>query len=146
VPVEILEKTAKLTDDELNIIKRHAYYSFRILETIPGFDVITQWASHHHERLDEQGYPFKPSGKALTLGSRIIAVADVFTALAEDRIYRKALTSEESLQVLEEMAGSALSPYLVAILREHYDEINSIRIAAQMATLQEYQEWGQADN
>jgi len=144
VPSEILEKPAKLTEDEFNIIKSHPFYTYRILETISDLDVINIWASFHHERLEAKGYPFHNKGEDLSLGSRIMAIADVFTAITEDRPYRKKMTSDEALQVLREMAeNSTLDSNLVSTLRLHYDEVNSLRIAAQAAASKECQEFWQ---
>jgi len=107
-------------------------------------DVINTWASFHHERLNGKGYPFHYKGEDLSLGSRIMAVADVSTAITEDRPYRKGMASNEALQVLGQMAGdSVLDSNAVSSLRLHYDEINSIRIVAQAAVSKEYQEFGQ---
>lgn len=142
VPAEILEKPAKLTPDEFNIIKRHTFHTYRILETLDGLDVISQWASFHHERLDGTGYPFHLKKQDLSLGSRIMAVADVFTAITEDRPYRKGMNKDSALKVLEQMAAkSVLDAGLVALLRLHYDEIDYIRTAAQTAVFKEYLEF-----
>jgi len=73
-----------------------------------------------------------------------MAIADVFTAITEDRPYRKKMTSDEALQVLREMAeNSTLDSNLVSTLRLHYDEVNSLRIAAQAAASKECQEFWQ---
>lgn len=144
VPAEILEKPAKLTEDEFNIIKSHTFYTYRILETINELDVINTWASFHHERLNGKGYPFHYKGEDLSLGSRIMAVSDVFTAITEDRPYRKGMTSDKVLRVLEQMVdNSSLDSNIVSTLRLHFDEVNSIRIVAQAAAFKEYQEFGQ---
>lgn len=142
VPVEILEKPAKLTEDEFNIIKSHPYYTYRILETISDLDVINVWAAFHHERVDGKGYPFHHKGEDLVLGSRIMAIADVFTAITEDRPYRKGMANEEALQVLRKMAeSSALDSNIVSAVILHCDEINSIRMADQIAAYEECQEF-----
>lgn len=86
VPPEILDKPEKLTIEEMFIVKQHPYFTFRILSMVPGLETVNTWASLHHERLDRQGYPFRSRG--IPLGSRIIAVADLFTAITEDRPYR----------------------------------------------------------
>jgi len=144
VPAEILEKPAKLTEDEFNVIRSHTFYTYRILETIGDLDLINTWASFHHERLDGSGYPFHHKGQDLSLGSRIMAVADVFTAITEDRPYRKEMPSERALQVLQQMAdNSILDSNIVSLLRLHFDEINSIRIAAQAEASEAYQEFRQ---
>jgi len=58
------------------------------LERVEGLEDITFWASNHHEGLHGEGYPFGMTADNLSLGARTIAVADIFTALAEDRPYR----------------------------------------------------------
>ncbi len=142
VPAEILDKPAKLTEDEFNIIKSHTFYTYSILETISDLDVINAWASFHHESLDGKGYPFHHKGEDLPLGSQIMAVADVFTAITEDRPYRKGMTSDRALQVLQQMAdNSALDSSIISLLRLHFDEVNSFRRAAQAASGEEYQQF-----
>ncbi len=143
VPAEILEKPGKLTWKENNIIKNHTYYTYRIIETVRNLDVINMWASFHHERLDGKGYPFHHKGKDIPLGSRIMAVADVFTAVTEDRPYRPGMSKGNALHTLQQMAkNSALDPGLVSILISNYDGINAIRRAAQAAESKEYKEFG----
>jgi HD-GYP domain-containing protein (c-di-GMP phosphodiesterase class II) len=139
VPAEILEKPAKLTEEEFNVIRSHPFYTYRILEPISGLDLINAWASLHHERMDGTGYPFHLKGQDLSLGSIIMAVADVFTALTEDRPYRKGMTSYGVLQILREMAeNSALNSYVVSLLELHFDDINSLRASAQKTSVEEY--------
>lgn len=121
VPEEIIEKPGKLTPEEFTVMKRHTYYTHRILEGISGFDEINRWASFHHERLDGAGYPFRLAEDSLPPGSRILAVSDVFAALAEDRPYRKGLPRENIVEILEEVAGSALDPGVVRLLADNFD-------------------------
>ncbi|MBT9132940.1 MAG: 3'3'-cGAMP-specific phosphodiesterase 1 [Firmicutes bacterium] len=140
VPTEILEKPAKLTEEEFNVIRSHTFHTYRTLEPIGDLNVINAWASFHHERIDGRGYPFHHKGQDLSLGARIMAVADVFTAITEDRPYRKGMTSDRALQVLRQMAeNSALDSHIVSLLELHFDEINSLRVAAQEASVEEYQ-------
>jgi len=143
VSKEILEKQERLTEDDVNVIKGHTFYTYRILETIRDMDVINTWASFHHERLDGKGYPFHHKGHDLSLGSRIMAVADVFTAITEDRPYRKAMSPDRALQVVHQMAeNSALDTNVVAVLRLNFDRLNSIRMSAQAVASRDYEEWG----
>jgi HD-GYP domain-containing protein (c-di-GMP phosphodiesterase class II) len=139
VPKEILEKPGKLSNDELNVMRHHAYYTDCILRPISVCDVIRNWGALHHERLDGSGYPFHLSEKDLPLGSKIMAVADVFVALTEDRPYRKGMNQKEALGVLEKMAdNSVLDSEIVSLLRLHFRELNSVRIAAQETEINEY--------
>lgn len=140
VAKEILEKPAGLATDEFNVVRGHTFYTHRILEHIGGFDVINAWASFHHERMDGHGYPFHLGRDDLSPGSRSMAVADVFTALTEDRPYRKGMAKKKVLETLEQMAGhSALDAGVVSLLKDHYDEMNAIRIDAQASAAGEYE-------
>lgn len=102
VPDELIDKEGPLTTDEFNIIKIHAYETHKILSKVKGLENITQWASQHHETLNGTGYPYHQAKIDLPLPSRIIAVADIFQAIAQDRPYRKGLKPLEILNILEE--------------------------------------------
>lgn len=139
VPVGILNKPAQLTKEEFQIVKRHAYYTYRILELINGFEVINSWASYHHECLSGTGYPFHLRDKELSLGSRIMKVADVFTALTEDRPYRAGMDKANVLRIIRQMAAEkAVDASVVSLLDLHYEEVNLCRLAAQDVTREEY--------
>lgn len=141
VPTEILEKPARLTEDEFNIVRRHTFYTYRALEHIDDISTVNCWASFHHERMDGKGYPFHIKGQDLLLGSRIMAVADVFTAITEDRPYREAMPNDRALQTLQQMADdSILDSHMVSLLKLHFDEINSLRMAAQATKRLAYDE------
>ncbi|MRR17940.1 MAG: HD domain-containing protein [Deltaproteobacteria bacterium] len=105
VPNSILEKPAGLTRAEMNIVKQHTYHTFNILSAIPGFEPLAGWAAYHHERLDGRGYPFKLPEGGIDQGARIIAVADLFTAVAEDRPYRQGMKKEDIRRILREQAN-----------------------------------------
>ncbi|MDG4553112.1 MAG: HD domain-containing protein [Candidatus Competibacter sp.] len=100
VPDEILEKTGPLTSEERAMIQRHSFETYQILRGIGGLEDIAVWAAYHHETPDGQGYPFHCGGAALTLEMRIIAVADVFQALAQQRPYRQPLSPARILDML----------------------------------------------
>ena len=132
VPNSILEKPGKLTPEEYNIVKGHTYYTRTILANINGFEVINDWASLHHEKLDGTGYPFHYQAKDISIGSRILAVADIFTALSENRPYRQGLGKNEILQILNKYVKSnSLCASIVKITEDNYDEIYAARIQAE---------------
>lgn len=142
VPAEVLNKPSELTDEEFKIIRSHTYYTYRILENIPNLETINNWAAFHHETLDGNGYPFHLSGDELSLGSRIMAVADTFTAITEDRPYRKGMTERESYKVLNNMVDNKkLDPNIVTLVEDNYKELNTIRREAQQAASREYREF-----
>lgn len=124
VPNRILDKPGKLTKSEFDLVKQHPYYSRRILEQIDGFEEIAKWAGNHHETLNGQGYPFRETPDRLDLGCRIIAVADVFTALVEDRPYRDRLTIDEVFGILNQMVSDLkLDPILIDELKRNKSEL-----------------------
>jgi HD-GYP domain-containing protein (c-di-GMP phosphodiesterase class II) len=85
IPKEILEKEGSLNLEERRVIEKHTYFTYRILDQIKPLKVINEIACLHHERMNGKGYPFGIEGSKLSLCSRIMAVADVFTAITEVR-------------------------------------------------------------
>ena len=135
----VLEKPGKLDAQEVNIIRSHTFYTYRLLQSIKGFETINQWASFHHEKLNGQGYPFHLTGSNIPLGSRIMAVADIFTAIMEDRPYRKGMSSGQAAEVLSSMVeDQSICPYVVSILMDHFCEIDGLRAEAQRQAAQQY--------
>jgi putative nucleotidyltransferase with HDIG domain len=131
VPGRILEKAGPLAPQEWAIVKGHTYHTFCILGSIGGMPQLTEWAAFHHERIDGAGYPFRHAGDDLTLGSRVMAVADSFAAITEARPYRQPLELGPALATLDaDAAGGALDGDVVAILRRDGQEIHA---AAQQA-------------
>jgi HD-GYP domain-containing protein (c-di-GMP phosphodiesterase class II) len=103
VPAAILNKPAPLTQDELHIMRQHSYYTYRILEQVENFSTIALWAALHHETLDGEGYPFKIRADVLPLGARIMAAADIFVAMAEDRPYRARMSLDAIRRIMDGM-------------------------------------------
>ncbi len=115
MPNKILDKPGKLAQNELEVIRRHTYYTHRLL-TEAGFPKrVVGWAAYHHERLDGKGYPFGLAGEELDTGARLMSIADIFAALTEERPYRKGLSSEESINIIKKSGGGGLDPVLIAL-------------------------------
>ena len=124
VPKRILEKKDTLTDEEFNIVKEYAYYTELLLKDITGFEQIGRWAALHHEKLNGYGYPFGLKADDIPMGARIIAVADIFSAVAEIRSYRDGMSKEQVIFALREyVESSALSKYIVDLMIANYDDI-----------------------
>lgn len=102
-PDELLNKPGKLTVEENAHIHRHSFDTYTIVKNIHGLEKIAEWAAQHHERVDGTGYPYQLDGGELSLEARIIAVADVFQALAQERPYRAPLCPEMIIKILYEM-------------------------------------------
>lgn len=147
IPEEIIDYPGALSQNQYNIIKSHVFYTFNVLSNVDGLELINEWASLHHERLDGSGYPFHYRGEELSLGSRIVAVADVFTALTEDRPYRKGMDKLTVLKSLFKMAkANALDANVVNALRKNYKTVDSTRITAQKeAHLASQEFWEEID-
>lgn len=108
VPNSILEKPGKLDDAEWAIVKRHSFYTLEILRRVPGFTDLSEVAAAHHERLDGSGYFRGWNHTQLSLNARILAVADVYDALAAHRPYRGALPLEKVYSIMNSEAPHAL--------------------------------------
>lgn len=142
VPAEVLDKPGPLDEGEWRLMRDHALYTHQVLADLRGLESVARWAGEHHERLDGRGYPFGLRAAELSTGSRIVAVADVFTAVTENRPYRAGMDRTGALGVLEELAADALDPELVALLRDNYEEINEIRSEAQAAAARAFLDFG----
>lgn len=137
---DILEKPGSLTMDEFNEMRSHTYYTYQLLDSIPGFEEIKEWAAYHHERLDGSGYPFHIKEDGLSTGARIMAVADVFTAITEDRPYRLGMDDEQSIKVLNNMVqNNALDKEIVDILIHNLQMIKELREKSQRMANEKYE-------
>lgn len=132
VPQQYLEKQGPLTKEEFSAVSRHAALSYEVLSGIPGFHRVAPWGAWHHERLNGDGYPNRLTEAALPTESRIIAVADVLTALTEDRPYRRGLHNGETISILDVMtARGDLDGDLVDLVRDNIEDIDQVRRSAQ---------------
>ncbi|MCJ7540475.1 MAG: HD domain-containing phosphohydrolase [Desulfobacterales bacterium] len=139
IPSEILNKQDKLTDNERFIMRSHVYHTYRVLEPFEMLRVAGSWGALHQERLNGTGYPFGLTSDELPLGARIMAVADVFTALTEDRPYRKGMDSKNTKAVLQSMVDAGeLDNNLVNVVFKHYAKMNDMRDSAQKEATRDY--------
>jgi HD-GYP domain-containing protein (c-di-GMP phosphodiesterase class II) len=139
IPSEFLDKQDELTDNERFIMRSHVYHTYRVLEPFEMLRVAGSWGALHQERLNGTGYPFGLTSDELPLGARIMAVADVFTALTEDRPYRKGMDSKNTQTVLQSMVDAGeLDNHLVDTVFKHYATMNDIRNSAQKEAIRDY--------
>jgi HD-GYP domain-containing protein (c-di-GMP phosphodiesterase class II) len=117
VPNSILEKPGKLDAAEWQVVQKHPYYTLQILKRVPGFAELSEVAAAHHERLDGKGYFRKWGADQLCLQARILAVADVYDALAAERPYRAALPLEMVLDIMSRETPHALDPQCMEALQ-----------------------------
>lgn len=125
IPDAILKKRGKLTDEEFDVMKSHAYIGYRILakSNLHILKVAAEIAHRHHEKFDGTGYPGKLSGKNIPLSARMLAVVDVFDAMTHKRVYKEASTVEEALSYLTSQREKHFDPKLVDIFIAHLNEI-----------------------
>jgi diguanylate cyclase (GGDEF)-like protein len=129
VPDSILNKPAKLTDEEYEQMKAHTSLGHDIVAAA-GLPVQAEWILHHHERFDGTGYPEGLSGADIPLESRIILVADAFEAMTSDRSYRRAPGQEFALAELVRYAGTQFDARVVEALRGILDSPEAADIGA----------------
>lgn len=114
VPIEILNKPGKLSDEEFAIMKSHAALSRELLEGLPGVSPeVIQIAGEHHEKVGGHGYPLGLAGESISLLGRMAAIVDVYDAITSNRVYHKGMEPSEALKKLLEWSGSHLDPQLV---------------------------------
>ena len=119
VPDALLNKPDRLTAGELTLVQRHPLEGVRIVEPLRSLRSVLPLIRWHHERMDGQGYPDGLFGGSLPLAGRILAVADVFDALASPRPYRTALPQAQCLEIMRaSAAGGGLDPELVQLFVE----------------------------
>ena len=114
VPVALVNKPGKLTDEEMSVIREHPVIGARILEPITEYADLLPLVRHHHERIDGRGYPDQLRGESIPLLARILGVADTFDALTSDRPYRRGLALRTATEVVKNAAGTQLDADVVA--------------------------------
>lgn len=117
VPNSILDKPGKLDAEEWRIVKEHPHLTREILARIGPFGYLANIAGAHHEKLDGSGYPDGKTAAELPLEARLIAVADIYGALTEDRPYRAGMPPERALAIISEDAPHKLDADCVNALR-----------------------------
>ena len=130
VSEDIINKPGSLTPEERATMHRHSYDTFRILQRVFDDSKIPLWAGFHHETLLGDGYPFKTKNKELDLECRIIAVADIFQALAQERPYRQTMTLAYILNDLQaRVKAGHLDATIVAKLTDNAEHYYRLAVA-----------------
>ena len=119
LPLGLLLKQSQPSDEQLALLHDHPRLTEEILKGIPGFENITLWASEHHERMNGRGYHTGKKGFEISVGGRILAIADAFDALTSPRPYRThAHEALDALPVLNQGRGTQFDGQLVSVLRQ----------------------------
>jgi putative nucleotidyltransferase with HDIG domain len=122
----VLNKPAKLTDDEFKYIKSHCEVGEHILAPIVEDEEILKMVRHHHERYDGSGYPDRLKGEQIPLGARILAVADTYDAMTSERPYRKAMSDETACAEIERCKGTQFDPGVADAFLRNRKSISSV--------------------
>lgn len=125
VPDDILFKPDTLTDEEWEIMRLHSEKGYRIAKATTDLVRIADLILKHHERWDGKGYPLGISGEDIPIECRILAIADSFDAMTNDRSYWKALPIAEALAEIKKCSGTQFDPYLVEAFLELMQSIYS---------------------
>ena len=121
IPVHILESTERLNESDMEIMRTHVVISEKILDGNVDED-IKNLAVNHHEKLNGTGYPKKLTARDIAPYDRVVAIADIFSALCGARSYKNAYSKEKITGILSEMS-EILDPEIVSLAIKHYDEI-----------------------
>lgn len=119
VPESILNKPAPLTEEEMEVMKRHPQSGARILQGVHHLAPAAPYILYHHERWDGKGYPFGLKGEDIPIEGRFLALVDAYDAMTSDRPYRKGLPRERAMQIIRENLGTQFDPDL----GEHFLEM-----------------------
>jgi len=117
IPSDLLSKPARLTPEEFGLVKTHVQVGCDILQNVELPWPVHAIVAQHHERLDGSGYPKGLTASAIVIEARIVAVADVFQAMSDDRPYRAALGCDAVLQELERGARVTFDAEVIRGLR-----------------------------
>jgi HD-GYP domain-containing protein (c-di-GMP phosphodiesterase class II) len=120
IPLSILNKPARLTKSEYEVIKRHTDYGYEIVSKTPGVNpTVANIALLHHEHWDGTGYPTGKAGNKIDILSRIVAVADVYDALTANRVYRKRFMPHEAAEYIMANSAQHFDPEILKVFLEN---------------------------
>lgn len=129
IPDNVLQKPGRLTEAEFEIMKGHARIGGEMLagSNIPMLKLASSIAIGHHEKWDGSGYPNGLKGEEIPESARIVAIVDVYDALVHKRVYKKAFSEAEALEIMDDMAGYHFDPSLYRLFLLIIDKIREIK-------------------
>jgi len=129
IPDSILKKPGKLTNEEFEVMKTHSQIGYDMLKYSdrPILKASAQIALTHHEKYDGSGYPNQIVGEDIPIFGRITAIADVFDALGQDRVYKKAWALEDIMNLFKEQRAKHFDPVLIDLFFENLDSFLEVR-------------------
>ncbi len=121
IPNEILDKPSSLNEAEWEVMRRHPVIGERILNEVPGFEIVANAVRHEHERWDGKGYPDGLKGEEIPVASRVVLACDAYHAMTSARPYREAMSEKDARQQLAMGAGTQFDPQVVDALMRALD-------------------------
>jgi HD-GYP domain-containing protein (c-di-GMP phosphodiesterase class II) len=118
IPLAVLDKAGRLSDEERKLIETHPALGFEALDRTPGISrEILDVVRHHHEYLDGSGYPDGLCGESISDLTRIVTISDIFAALIERRSYKPTMSREKAFEILRSMHDKLEMPLVSAFRR-----------------------------
>jgi diguanylate cyclase (GGDEF)-like protein len=130
IPDRILTKPGALDDEEWAVMRTHPTIGRDIVLATPGLEIAASGVAHHHERWDGRGYPAGLAGTAIPIEARIVAAADAYSAMTEDRVYRAGMCREDAIVELHRSSGSHLDPDVVVAITDVLGRLEQAAVAA----------------
>lgn len=130
ISAELIEKKGSLDETERTNVRTHAYFTYLILKNIEGLEEIILWAAGHHENHDGSGYPMNLVAGQISEEMDIISYADIYTALSEDRPYRKGMKKEEIFQILHHEFSDKHGGVVLNVIKNNLFYIDEVCKAA----------------
>lgn len=121
---QILNKPGPLNEEELAQMRKHPEIGYRIAMSSPEFAPVADYILAHHERWDGNGYPNRMRGEDIPLLARILALADAYDAMTQDRVYRKALPRNVVLNEIRVNSGTQFDPYITSAFLDILENTN----------------------
>lgn len=133
IPDNILKKAGILLSEEMAVMRTHSQKGAELIAKYKDFSRGAMMIKHHHERWDGGGYPSGLKDYAIPFGARVISVVDSFDAMTSDRPYRKALSVDQAIQILQEGRGTQWDPNIVntfvAMIMQQMEEKSAERVS-----------------
>lgn len=125
----ILKKPGRLTREEFKVMKGHAKIGSQILggSDIPMIQMAAEIAGGHHEFWNGKGYPLGLAGDAIPQSARIVAIVDVYDALVHKRVYKEAMTEEETIDLMGHLVGIQFDPKIFQVFLDNLPAMRTIR-------------------
>lgn len=139
IPLSILESPGKLSDEEMDTMRSHVDETEHLISGIIP-DSICKLALRHHEKLDGSGYPKGLTADELTFSQRIIAIADIVSALSSHRSYKDPFPKEKTLRIINEMSERKLDPDICKYVISNYDNIMNSTEQSRIEIIEKYQQ------